>query len=167
MIIDLNQFEQNRLPFEFKTIPNLDEELFRICGEVAVQGVLIRNVAQIEIEGNIKGEVETECFRCLSKVNLPIDLSFRDLFVSKEQFTNEQEKEVRGEDLSLSVYEDQKIDISDIVREEILLNIATQILCREDCKGLCATCGANRNETMCNCFEKEIDPRWAALKNLK
>jgi uncharacterized protein len=46
------------------------------------------------------------------------------------------------------------------------LNLPEQVFCREDCRGLCAKCGANRNATDCGCEEKEIDPRWAGLKNL-
>jgi uncharacterized protein len=57
--------------------------------------------------------------------------------------------------------------LTELVREQILLAVPEQVFCREDCKGLCLKCSANRNLIDCNCEEKEIDPRWAALKNLK
>jgi uncharacterized protein len=44
--------------------------------------------------------------------------------------------------------------------------VPTQVLCRDDCKGLCAKCGANLNLADCDCEDKEIDPRWAELKRL-
>jgi uncharacterized protein len=53
------------------------------------------------------------------------------------------------------------------VREQILLNLPEQVFCKEDCKGLCQKCGANRNLIDCKCDSDETDPRWAALKNLK
>jgi uncharacterized protein len=68
--------------------------------------------------------------------------------------------------LDVAVYEGDKIDLGELVREQIILNQPEQVFCREDCKGLCEKCGANRNLIDCKCEEKEIDPRWAALKNL-
>ena len=88
-------------------------------------------------------------------------------FVTEENYTSEKEAEVRNDDLNVSIYDGEKIDLTDLVREQILLDLPTQILCREDCKGLCQKCGANLNEVNCNCAENETDPRWSALKNLK
>ena len=72
-----------------------------------------------------------------------------------------------GEDLSTDVLPDGRIELNDIVREQILLNLPEQVFCTEECKGLCPKCGADRNLINCNCEETEIDPRWSALKNLK
>jgi uncharacterized protein len=52
------------------------------------------------------------------------------------------------------------------VNEQILLAVPARMLCREDCKGICPDCGIDRNTGECNCVTNEIDPRWAALKNL-
>ncbi|HEX8637491.1 MAG TPA: DUF177 domain-containing protein, partial [Pyrinomonadaceae bacterium] len=67
----------------------------------------------------------------------------------------------------IAVLDNNKIDVAEIVREQILLNLPEPVYCRDDCKGLCPQCGANRNLIDCKCEEKEIDPRWAALKGLK
>ena len=88
-------------------------------------------------------------------------------FVTPDNLTVEKEAELRIEDLDVSIYEGDKIDLSELVREQIILNLPEKIFCSEDCKGLCAKCGANRNLIDCNCDKKELDPRWAALKNLK
>jgi uncharacterized protein len=69
--------------------------------------------------------------------------------------------------LEIAILESNNIDVAELVREQILLNLPEQVFCAEDCKGLCPQCGANRNLIDCKCEEKEIDPRWAALKNLK
>jgi uncharacterized protein len=60
-----------------------------------------------------------------------------------------------------------EIDLSDDIRENLLLMIPMKRLCREDCAGLCPTCGANLNDEMCHCTAEAIDPRWEKLKNLK
>ena len=51
-------------------------------------------------------------------------------------------------------------------REQVVLNLPARVLCREDCAGLCETCGANKNLSPCGCVSETIDPRWQALKGL-
>jgi uncharacterized protein len=64
------------------------------------------------------------------------------------------------------VFDGEAIDVDEIVKEQILLAVPTRMLCREDCKGICPECGADKNTGECNCVTDEIDPRWAALKDL-
>ena len=58
------------------------------------------------------------------------------------------------------------IDLAEIAREQILLELPQQFFCKDDCRGLCEKCGRNLNLKDCDCEDDEIDPRWAALKNL-
>jgi uncharacterized protein len=74
---------------------------------------------------------------------------------------------VTDEALDESLVENGLIDTAEVVREQILLAIPDQVFCREDCKGLCPKCGANLNLIDCKCSDDDIDPRWAALRNLK
>ena len=60
-----------------------------------------------------------------------------------------------------------EIDVDEIVREQILLAVPARVLCVEDCKGICATCGTDLNAGDCNCESQDVDPRWAALKSLR
>jgi uncharacterized protein len=50
------------------------------------------------------------------------------------------------------------------VREAWLLAVPGFVTCRDGCRGLCPTCGADRNETACGCAERVVDERWAALR---
>jgi len=68
--------------------------------------------------------------------------------------------------MSVSVFDGEAIDVDEIVKEQIVLAVPTRMLCREDCKGICPECGADRNKGDCNCATNDIDPRWAALKDL-
>lgn len=61
---------------------------------------------------------------------------------------------------------DMKLDLRELCYTEVVLRLPTKHLCKADCKGLCAKCGANLNEGDCDCPKKEIDPRLAALKSL-
>ena len=74
--------------------------------------------------------------------------------------------EVATEDLDLFAYDGEHIDLEPLFREQFVLAVPYAPLCREDCQGLCSQCGINKNSGTCTC-EKPIDPRLAALKNIK
>ena len=75
-------------------------------------------------------------------------------------------EELQNEDnIEIVLLEDGKVDVGDLARTEFILEMDMQTLCSEDCKGLCARCGADLNLGPCSC-KKEIDPRLAALAKL-
>jgi uncharacterized protein len=59
------------------------------------------------------------------------------------------------------------VDITDDVRQTVLLGIPQKLVCREDCLGLCPSCGANRNTAPCTCADAAVDPRWERLKGMR
>ena len=65
------------------------------------------------------------------------------------------------------LFDGKTIDLEPLVREQVLLALPMHAVCREDCKGLCGTCGKNLNEGECGCAPSQVDPRLAALKNIK
>ena len=167
MIIDLIQLKEPEFAFDFTSQPDLEEESVRLTEPVQTVGKLRKGIAHIDVEGRISGKIEAECTRCLRPVTHKLNVPFKAAFVTEENYTSEKEAEIRNDDLDVSIYDGEEIDLTDVVREHILLDLPTQILCKDDCKGLCQKCGANLNEVNCNCEETETDPRWSALKNLK
>jgi uncharacterized protein len=71
---------------------------------------------------------------------------------------------VEGESYPLA---HDNVDLEPVVREAVMLELPIAPVCREDCKGLCPTCGVNRNDTSCNCDNEVKDPRWSALDTLR
>ncbi len=170
MILDLITLGSSPYSFEFSISPediDLDSDEAKLKNEVDVKGVLTKRIAQTDVEGMISTNTEVECTRCLQVMEQKSEFPFKAAFVTKENYTQAKEAELNAEDLDISVFDGQKIDLTELVREQILLNLPEQVFCKEDCKGLCEKCGANRNLIDCKCIEKEIDPRWSALKNLK
>jgi uncharacterized protein len=167
MKIVLEQLSKTPFVFSFESSPDLDEDDVRLTGNAKTEGELSKKTASVEVNGRIYCEVGAECARCAGEANLRLDFQFKAEFVPEGEFSNEHEHQVHGADLDISTYSDGEIDLEELTREQILLNLPTQILCKENCKGLCPTCGANRNLKTCDCREKEIDPRWAELKKLK
>ena len=121
----------------------------------------------IAVEGSINAATAVACTRCLERIAVPLTFDFVSRFVGPESFGMTGEHELHGEDLDYNAIEGDQIDLNEIVREQLLLNLPQQVFCREDCRGLCEKCGANRNLIDCKCNDDELDPRWAALKNLK
>ena len=170
MVIDLFNLDSSPRSFKFSLAPSeidLESENARLKGETKVRGKLTRRIAQTDVEGEISALVETECTRCLQPVEKKLEISFLVSFVAPENYTEEREAELKDEDLNISILEGDKIDLTELVREQIVLYLPDPIFCREDCKGFCQKCGANRNLINCNCEEKEIDPRWQSLRELK
>ncbi len=170
MIIELFNVKNSPHKFEFSLTPaeiELEQGNVKLIDNVKTVGELVKGIAQIDVEGTITARAEIECTRCIEPFEKDLEFPFKASFIAPEHFTEAKEAELNDADLDVSVYEDDKIDLTELVREQIILNLPEQIFCREDCKGLCAKCGENRNLIDCKCEEKEIDPRWLALKNLR
>ena len=77
------------------------------------------------------------------------------------------EKEIDSGEAEMGFYEGEGLELNDVLREQVLLALPMQRVCREDCKGICPECGQNRNQNECHCQTVSADDRWAALKQLK
>ncbi len=169
MIVDLSKLESSRAEYEFELASDeidFEGEEIELKSDVKVSAKLEKHIAQTEIEGEISTMLEIDCSRCLTQVENDLKIPFSAAFVTPENYSQNKEKELDAEELDVSVIENEEIDLAELVREQILLAIPAQFLCREDCKGLCPVCGGNKNLIDCNCKFEEIDPRWSALKNI-
>ena len=168
MIVDLNSFERERAINV--TIPSadidLDIENARIVSDVAIDGKLTKAAAATTLAGRLSGEVEMLCDRCLEPQRRPFDIELDLEFIPKDLFGSAPNLELQPDELKLDAIPEDRLDLAEIAREQILLDIPQQFFCEEDCQGLCQKCGTNLNLGDCDCADTGIDPRWAALKNL-
>ncbi len=170
MIVDLTTLKSSQFSFDFLLTPeeiDLGSEEAVLRNVVKTSGNLKKGIAQIDVEGDIFADIEVECSRCLVPSQNSNEIPFSVIFVTPENYTEAKEAELGEDDLEVSIVEDEQIDLTELVREQILLNLPTQFFCKKDCQGLCPKCGANRNLIDCRCEEKEVDPRWKALGDLK
>lgn len=146
----------------------LDGEQVALSGEARVAGLASRRGEEIRVRGKIEAGVEVGCDRCLAPVVLPLEVEFETAFIPQEKAAGEPEHvELLAEDMGLAAFEGDSIDLDELVREQILLALPARNLCREECRGLCPTCGADLNAGPCGCARDETDPRWAALADWK
>jgi uncharacterized protein len=101
------------------------------------------------LRGVLRGGLVTQCVRCLEPATLAIDVPVTLTFVESEQLSGEEEDEDDEEDVI--TFQDGVIDLGPELRDELLLALPMGPLCREDCAGICPTCGVNRNLTPCDC----------------
>ena len=119
----------------------------------------VRNTAGVLVmKGTVKTCIHGVCDRCASDfdadVEFPIDV------VLVKELANEE-----NEDEWVFPLEGDAADLEEIVRTVFVLNMDSQLLCKPDCKGMCCQCGKNLNDGPCSC-QKELDPRFAALRQL-
>ena len=133
-------------------------ESFPVTEPVEASGMVRNTAGVLMMTGTIHTTIHGVCDRCAADferfVEFPIDV------VLVTELSNED-----SEDEWVFHLEADAADLEDIVRTVFVLNLDSKLLCSEDCKGLCCRCGKNLNEGPCSC-QKEIDPRFAALKQL-
>jgi uncharacterized protein len=146
----------------------LEEERVSLTGEVRVEGRASRKGEEVRLKGKIAANSEVVCDRCVKPIPLPLEVEFDTAFIPEAAEVGKTENvELLAEELGISSYDGDAVDLDDLVREQLLLAVPTRLVCREDCRGLCVNCGADLNEGECGCSQPTGDPRWAALANWK
>jgi uncharacterized protein len=120
---------------------------------------------QVLVTGPLEVPVLRECRRCLAPVHLTLRPEVALVWTEPGDVGAETGDD--GEEIRVLEPGAGEIDLGDAIREELILVAPTYVLCREDCKGLCARCGADLNLGPCGCVDDERDPRWDALRGLK
>ncbi len=146
---------------------SLDDKDLRLTEPTEIRGEIHREGNEVELRGELDAKIETACSRCLKPVVLPVHVHFAERFVPAVSWRAEEQHELREEDLNLSVFDGEAIELDELLREEILLAMPGHVLCREECKGLCPVCGIDRNMDSCRCETRRLDSRWQALREVQ
>lgn len=141
---------------------NIDHKSIRVGDDVDITGMrgsiqLTRTSEGVCAQGRLQGRIGLDCVRCLTTFDQLLTVNLSDTFHYPPLRTGES---------SLNIPEDGILDLNPLIREYLLLDIPIQPLCHADCKGFCAVCGGNLNETVCDHELADIDPRLGALKTL-
>jgi DUF177 domain-containing protein len=145
---------------------DLSDERVTLCGPVSVRGRIRQAGTEVFVKGHVEACAQVDCDRCLKPIELAVGNDFSLEYITGSDYEANGSAELTEDVMAVSVFDGEAIDIDEIVKEQILLSVPTRSLCKADCKGFCPTCGADKNAGDCGCDDKEIDPRWDALKNL-
>lgn len=132
-------------------------------GGAGVQVVLQKTGNQIALEGTIRTEGRFLCDRCAGEFSLPLPVSYRMYYVTEGGGF----EGIDPSELQTLPSGSGSVDITDDVRQTLLLAVPLKLLCTDQCKGLCPQCGKNLNDETCSCAGGESDTRWEALKALR
>ena len=163
---------------EFETFP-VQTCLYAQPGEIAVEYDSVNGVNEIAVDlhihrsgdeyycqGTLQANLQLECVRCLKKFDIELAGEMDFIICSVEAHNRYLEEAVDDEDYVFFQGNELKADITDIVRQSVMLAVPMMPICSPGCKGLCSQCGADLNEGSCGCQVEKIDERWAGLRDL-
>lgn len=131
------------------------EDLYIVC-------TMDKSSRQIVLKCDVSFELNLECDRCNSNFNENVEVDFKVIRVFDRE--NYDPSDANTAYLSPEIIE---IDLSNDVKDFVMLSLPMKKLCSDDCKGLCSGCGANLNESECKCSNDETNPVWNELLKLK
>ena len=131
---------------------------YPVSEPVVAEGTVRNTAGVLMMTGTIRTTIHGTCDRCANDFDRDMELPIDAVLVT--ELANEE-----NEDEWVVPLEGDSADLEEIIRTIFVLNLDSKLLCKDDCAGLCCRCGKNLNDGPCNC-QKELDPRFAALKQL-
>ena len=143
----------------------LDEKATIAGGQSHLRGeiTLIRTDRGVLVRGVVASEIRLTCSRCLAESRLPIMLNIAEEYLPVTDLQSGAALPEPEGPANFKIDEHHVIDLTEAIRQYAEMKIPMKPLCRDNCAGLCPSCGKNLNEDNCNCRGQETDPRWAAL----
>lgn len=138
---------------------NLDERFF---GKLKINCKMDKSQHQIVVDCDLNFVAKLTCDRCVSEFERTFPEHFQNIY-----FTNYENENADDPGIYYLAPNEDKIDLSSDVEEILKVSLPMKILCNEECKGLCSTCGQNLSESECNCKDNIENPIWVQLKKLK
>jgi uncharacterized protein len=115
----------------------------------------------VYVSGSVRGSLAGECGRCLNEINESFDVPIAELYAYADSTT----EETTDED-EVGRMQGDLIDLEPAVRDAVVLTLPANPVCRPDCPGLCPECGVHLDDLPADHSHEDVDPRWAALRNL-
>ena len=137
-------------------------DMATVVGDIGLTGVVESVVDGLLVRGELSATLAMSCARCLQDLTDDVAVDVVELYTDPAQAEEAGDVEVGYE-----ISDDATINLDTMLRDALVPAVPYRPLCDEDCKGLCAQCGVNRNETDCDCVDVRTDARWAALEGLK
>jgi uncharacterized protein len=169
MLLDLSKVRGPRERYEKVYQPDAfaaDGDSFQVVAPVALSFEIVKDKSQFQLAGRVATTLELPCSRCLEPFAWPVQADFDLRYQPHSTNVGEAEREIEEDDLSTAFYDDDEIDLGQLMREQFYLSLPMKPLCRDACLGLCPVCGTNLNRGNCGCKREWDDPRMAVLKTL-
>lgn len=172
MLITLQELELRTVRFDV-AIPAGEIEYdfqFRQKSNLVAQGtaeLVNQTLGEVRIRGTLSVTIVAACDRCLENAEFPVAKKFELFYQPASDYQGGGEEELEEVDSEIAYYEGDRLDLNEILREVVLLALPMQLVCQEDCKGICPGCGRNRNQHTCDCQTEAADDRWSKLREIR
>ncbi len=134
---------------------------------VATDFILTHKGKDLRVEGTIQTAIRFQCSRCLTEYTSPLKTRFDLCYLPQSDWKPDEEIELKYEDMDIAYYDGVALDVDLLVLEQIELMMPMKLVCREDCRGLCPSCGADLNQGACPCKSDSVDSRLAVLRDFR
>ncbi len=146
----------------------MDAAPLAACRLVSADLALSVEGTDVVAEGSFEAEGEAPCDRCSEPVHVRFGKAFYTVLTPKgEAPAGAGPVELHEEDLDVGYYDGKGVEVNDIFWEQVALELPLKVVCSESCRGVCPTCGANRNREACSCTSADAPGPFDILKNLK
>jgi len=162
MVIDVSEIFSNKnarkkIQVDLEKDKFFYENEFIQFSKPVVLDLMLKSIGdEIEFTGSMETELLLACSRCLEKFSYSINIELNERL----------SKTLKSEDEDIIFIENDRLDLDEIVENNIISMLPIKRLCTKDCKGLCHQCGINLNHGTCKCAIEDVDPRLAKLKEL-
>ena len=143
---------------------DLEGSDFHCTSAITAELTVTKNEPIFSIKGSLRGSVRLVCARCLTEFETELSAPFERIVQQKKEMPTD---ERANDEITFIAPETDSVDLTDEVRDTLLLTLPIKPLCSEDCLGLCPSCGKNLNEGPCTCRQERTDARWNKLLALK
>ena len=155
MLIDVKYLADKKENFNFSESFELPRGDYMMKVSAVVTGNVYRQGTDYIVDGKVKTVLNLNCDLCLSAFETKLDFDLNEIFSENP----DSDEEIWG-------LSDKTIDLKPAVIANIILNMPMQVLCSDDCKGLCPKCGHNLNDGDCGCDRGYVNPQFEKLLNL-
>lgn len=164
MKILLSDITEDGLDTEFNEA--IETDVIRMLSPLKAKLRIDKVSSEILVNGSLSALVEMQCSRCLNNFTNKTDININVVYHPVEELKGEDRHEIKDDELDTGFYRDEQLDISELLKEQLILSLPMKPLCSESCRGICFRCGKNLNIDSCECRQEEPDPRLAKLKKL-
>jgi uncharacterized protein len=152
-----------------KELARRDECEFLAPIRVRLEAIRVGEI--IEVKGALATEVRLACGRCLDPFAQPLasdfELTYLQAPADSAAAAAAEDREVDADEIGVVHFRGEEIDLSEGIQEQVVLALPLRPLCRESCKGLCPSCGADRNRESCSCRSQPAEGPFAVLRRIQ
>jgi uncharacterized protein len=145
-----------------------DDEAVQFVGPARGELTVTNTGRMLLLTGDVRVEVETECSRCLRPMRMIVEARLTEEFATRPAGPQGQVTAIEDDEPFARVVDEDSfdLDLTELLRQNVLVAMPLQPICAQECRGLCPHCGRDLNDGDCGCREQEPESPFSALRDL-